>query len=160
MRILTSAALVLGVALLLAGCGDKNAKILSAAIYAKNVPVYKGAHFTETSGSESWGDEPDSYTHGTVWWFETKASKDEMLAYYTKLYPDAEKTDLDTGGVQLRIHPAGAGRFEDVTIVVADHELRIGEDVTPNTQARARGESVPAGGPSPPTTASSDDSGD
>lgn len=148
-----AAALVLG-ALALAGCGaDPNAKVLANAVYAKSIPVYKGAHFTETSGNESWGDDPNSYTQGTTWWFETKATQAEMLAFYEKLYPSAEKLEIETGGVELTIRPEGAATaFEDVTIYVCDHELRIGESVSPNTKARLRGE--PVADPGPPVEAS------
>ena len=95
--------------------------------------MFKGATFDEVMGDESWGDDPDSYTKGKTWWFKTKVSKDEVLAYYTKLYPNAERTELDSGGTQLRFVPTGASRFEDVTIVVGNGELRIGESVRPNT---------------------------
>lgn len=122
----------------LQGCGDSNAKVLADAVYAKNVPVYKGAKYSEQSGSESWGDEPGSYTKGSVWWFETKATKDELFSYYHGLYPNAERIDLDDGAIELRWVPEGATRFEDVEIVMADHELRIGEDVTPDALARKK----------------------
>ena len=79
----------------LAGCSNSQSKVLSDAVYAKHVPVYKGATFEEEMGNESWGDEPESYTKGRTWWFKTKASKDELLAYYVKLYPSADKTELD-----------------------------------------------------------------
>jgi hypothetical protein len=134
--------LALAAGLSLAGCSSGPAKVLSDSVYAKSVPVYKGAQFTESMGNESWGDEPGSYTHGETWWFKTKASKQELLDYYQKLYPEAEKLELDTGDVQLRWRPEGAERFEDVTVVVGDHELRIGESVRPETRARLRGEPV------------------
>jgi hypothetical protein len=114
----------------IAGCSSEQ-KVLANAVYAKDVPVFRGASFEETSGSESWGDDPDSYTKGTVWWFKTKASQAQLLAFYQNLYPNAEVTELETGGVQLRIVPAGALNFEDVTIMMKDGDLRIGEDVRP-----------------------------
>lgn len=94
----------------LMGCSgaNPNSKVLSEAVFAKNVPVYRGAVYTKSMGNESWGDEPESYTKGMTWWFETKASKDELLAYYTKLYPNAERTDLDSGAIQLSWVPEGA----------------------------------------------------
>jgi len=146
----------------LQGCSgsDPNARVLGEAVYAKNVPVYKGAKFEESMGNESWGDEPDSYTRGMTWWFETRASKADLLAYYEKLYPNAEKLELDTGAVQLRWVPEGATRFEDVTIVVDDQELRIGESVSPNTVARLKGEALPAAGNTAESASSEGDSDD
>ena len=127
------ALLALAVAAPLSGCGGSQQKVLADAVYAKDVPVFKGATFDDISGDESWGDDPDSYTKGKTWWFKTKASKEEMLAFYTKLYPNAEKIELDTGGIELRFVPEGALNFEDVTIVVSDGELRIGESCRPQT---------------------------
>jgi len=132
-RIGLLALLALATAVVLAGCGASQQKILADAVYAKNVPVFKGATFDEVMGDESWGDDPESYTKGKTWWFKTKASKAEMLSYYEKLYPNAEKTELDSGGVQLRFVPDGALKFEDVTIVLKDGELRIGETLRPAT---------------------------
>ncbi len=117
----------------LAGCGGSQQKVLADAVYAKDVPVFKGATFGDVSGDESWGDDPDFYTKGKLWRFKTKASKEEMLAYYEKLYPNAEKIDLNTGGIQLRFVPEGALSYEDVTIVVSEGELRIGESLRPQT---------------------------
>ena len=115
------------------GCssGSGKSKYLASAVYARDVPVFQGAAYDEMSGNEAWGDEPGSYTKGTTWWFKTKASKAELLAFYEKLYPNAEKLELDTGVIQLRWVPEGATRFEDVTIVVGDGELRIAESVAP-----------------------------
>ena len=134
--VLVAAVLISAPATMGCGASDPNAKVLNQAVYAKSVPVYRGAKFTQTMGNESWGDDSDSYTQGETWWFETKASKAEVLAYYEKLYPNAEKTELDTGDTQLRFKPEGSDNFEDVTIVVGEHELRIGESVRPNTKAR------------------------
>lgn len=123
----------------LQGCGDSNAKRLaSEAFYAKHVPVYKGAQYKESMGNESWGDEEGSYTKGMTWWFDTKATKDQLYAYYHGLYPNAERTDLDDGAIQLRWVPEGATRFEDITVVMDDHALRIGESVSPNSRLRAK----------------------
>jgi hypothetical protein len=160
----TRSAVLLAVAVLAAGMSlqgcsgtDANAKVLSDAIYAKNVPVYKGAKYVESMGNESWGDDPDSYTQGMTWWFETKATKDELLAYYTNLYPNAERTEMDTGGVQLRWVPEGATRFEDVDIFVNDQELRIGESVSPNTRNRLKGEAAASSEGGTTTEAASED---
>jgi len=131
---------------LLQGCGDSNAKVLAHAFYAKNVPVYKGAKYTESMGNESWGDEPGSYTKGMAWWFETKATKDQLYAYYHGLYPNAERMDLDDGAIQLRWVPEGATPFEDVTIVMKDQELTIGESVSPNSREAAKNAAAASSG--------------
>jgi len=156
------AAAILAAGSSLQGCSgsDPNAQVLSEAVFAKNIPVYKGAKFAEAIGNEMWGDEPDSYTKGMTWWFETKATKDELLSYYQKLYPNAERLDLEGGAVQLRWVPEGATRFEDVTIVVDDQELRIGESVSPNTVARLKGEAPAAGGNSAESASREGDSDD
>jgi len=124
---------------LVVGCGSNAQQtVLKDAVYAKTVPVFRGATFDQEMGDESWGDGADSYTKGTTWWFKTKAPKAELLAYYTKLYPNAERTELDSGDTQLRITPAGALKYEDVTIVIGEGELRIGESVSPNTLKKVR----------------------
>lgn len=149
----TLTALALAAGLSMSGCSSSGpSKVLSQAVFAKDVPVYKGATFEESMGNESWGDDPDSYTQGETWWFKTKATKQELLEFYEKLYPQAEKMELDNGVIQLSWRPEGAGRYEDVTVVIGDGELRIGESVRPNTKARLRGEQV---APDPPGMGSS-----
>jgi len=152
---------VIAAGMSLMGCSgmDENAKALSEAVYCKNVPVYKGAQYRESMGNESWGDEPGSYTKGMTWWFQTKASKDELVAYYQKLYPNAEKLELDDGAIQLRWVPEGATRFEDVTIVMDNQELRIGESVAPGSAERMKNGGAAAASSEGSTVESAGESG-
>ena len=129
-------------AALLGGCAAHPSASMSDAVYAGAVPVYQGARFSESMGNESWGDDPGSYTRGESWHFETAASRQALLAFYEKKYPQARKTELDSGSIELRLVPEGAQPFEDVTIVIGDHELTIGENVRPDTRERFRNQHV------------------
>ncbi|HEY2955680.1 MAG TPA: hypothetical protein VGK89_10580 [Candidatus Eisenbacteria bacterium] len=124
---------VLALALAVAGCAKSNKDLLPGAVYAaKTVTVYRHAELKDMMGSESYGDEPGSYTKGQCWFFSVKDSKEKVLAYYEQQFPNAERITNEDGSVTLRIIPEGADKFEDVHVTVRDGELQIAESVKPN----------------------------
>ncbi|NOT34878.1 MAG: hypothetical protein HOP12_12005 [Candidatus Eisenbacteria bacterium] len=56
-------------------------------------------------GSESWGDEADSYSYGMNWWCETRASREQVLAWYETKLPNAKREiDEDDGKYRVFEH--------------------------------------------------------
>jgi hypothetical protein len=129
--IVPAAFVLLAAGAALGGCAKSNKDLLPGAVYAQMVPVYKNAALKDQMGSESWGDEPDSYTKGQAWFFETKETQATLIAFYEKEFPNAQKTVNDDGSVTFRIIPEGAERFEDVNVTLRDHQVLIAEDCRP-----------------------------
>jgi len=122
-----------GLTLAAAGCASKSSQdLLPGAVYAASVvKVYGNATFRNVLGNESWGDGPDSYTQGQTWYFDTGDSQRQVLAFYERLLPGAERTTNDDGSVTFRIVPAGAEKNEYVQVTVGEGEIRIGERCRP-----------------------------
>ena len=119
------------VALALAGCAGSAKDQLPGAVYAaKTVKVYRTAELKDMMGSDSYGD-GGSHMKGQSWFFDVKASKDEMMAFYQKEFPGAERTTMEDGDVQFRIIPPGAEENEYVYVIVGDGNIRIGERCRP-----------------------------
>lgn len=122
----------LAVALLVAGCATHESKwsaeTASHVVYAKTIPLYPGATARDVMGSESWGDEPDSYSEGMTVWFEVKDySKAKVLAWYEERLRGAETEVLDDGAIQLTIPAPNAERGEDMGVVIEDTGFRVFE---------------------------------
>jgi hypothetical protein len=100
------------------------------AMFANQVPVYPGAQVTDSMGSQSYGDEADSYFEGMCYWLKFKGSTDQVIAFYDAALPNAEKTaDESDGATVWTFTPAGGHPADRVTVRVKDQELRITEDV-------------------------------
>jgi len=99
--------------------------------YATQIPLYPGTKIVSAMGSESWGDEADSYSYGMCWWCETKATKDELLAWYGSRLQNAERTNLpdDDNLIQFKVNPQGAQSGEDMGVwIEEDGKYRIFEN--------------------------------
>lgn len=129
--VITAALVLLAAGAALAGCAKSNKDLLPGAVYAQMVPVYKNCELKDQMGSESWGDEPDSYTKGQAWFFEVKESQDKLVAFYAQEFPNAEKIENEDGSVTFRIVPENAEPYEDVHITLRDNEVLIAEDCRP-----------------------------
>lgn len=109
----------------LVGCAAKetkwSAEAAQYAAYATRIPLYPGTKIKDAMGSESWGDGPQSYSYGMTWWCETKATRDELLAWYTARLPNAERaTPYDDNTIELKVIPEGAKPGEDMGVLIED----------------------------------------
>lgn len=108
----------------LVGCaanGGWDAASAEYAAYATQIPLYPGSKITDAMGSESWGDEPDSYSYGMTWWCETRATRDQVLAFYVSKLPNATRsTPYDDGSIELKVIPEGAKPGEDMGVLIGD----------------------------------------
>ena len=117
-----------------AGCGSRPAKwdaeAAQYAQYATQIPLYPGTKIVDAMGSESWGDEADSYSYGMTWWCETKATRDELLAWYAAQLPNAERSNpFEDEVVQLEVTPQGARPGETMGVQIGeDGKYRVYED--------------------------------
>ncbi len=125
---------LLGVlAVSLSGCAAKqgkwDAESAQYAAYATQIPLYPGTKITESMGSESWGDEPDSYAYGMTWWCETKATREQLVAWYEARLPNAKRaTPLGDGSIELTVVPTGAKPGEDMGVLIGeDGKYRVFE---------------------------------
>lgn len=117
---------------ILAGCGTQEAKWSSEAathvVYAKTIPLYPGARARDVSGSESWGDGPDTYSEGRTVWFEVPDySKEKVLAWYEERLRGCDTEVLDDGAIQLTIPAPNGERGEDMGVVIDDDGFRVFE---------------------------------
>jgi hypothetical protein len=101
------------------------------AVYANQVPVYPRAELTDAMGSESWGDEPDSYSKGMGWEFEFKGEKADVVTFYDAALPNAAREVAEDGEVIWTLVPEGALPGEEVMVRVGEKEFWIHEDVKP-----------------------------
>jgi hypothetical protein len=100
------------------------------AVFANQVPVYPGAKVTQAMGSESSGDDADSYSEGMCWYLEFQAPPERVIAFYDAALPNAERSVSEfDGGTEWTFVPAGGRPADRVTVHIKDHELRISEDV-------------------------------
>jgi len=109
----------------LSACGAQQAKwsaeAAEDAAYATQIPLYPGTKMVDAMGSESWGDEADSYSYGMTWWCETKATREQVLAWYEAKLPGAERsTPYEDGGVRLKLVPKGALPGEDMGVLIGE----------------------------------------
>lgn len=80
-------------------------------------------------GSETSGGDPDTATHGMVFWCLAEATKDEMIRWYAAALPGATREDLeDEGWVTFTLAPPGGSEGEDMGVLVEeDGKYRIFE---------------------------------
>ena len=131
-RHILAAAAAAALALAALGCGKSGRDLLPGAVYAADaVPVYRNAEFTGQMGNDTYGDGPGTHMQGQFWSFDVKDSKENVLAFYQRQFPNAERTTNEDGSVTLRIVPEGAEPNEDVYVTVDDGEIMIGEHCRP-----------------------------
>ena len=117
--------LVLAAASLLVSCAAKEqkwtAEAAQYAAYATQIPLYPGTQIADAMGSESWGDEPDSYIYGMTWWCETKATREQLLAWYQTRLPNAQQSrPYDDESIELKVIPEGAKPGEDMGVLIGE----------------------------------------
>ncbi|HKQ58174.1 MAG TPA: hypothetical protein VJY35_09925 [Candidatus Eisenbacteria bacterium] len=139
---------LLVVALAPAGCGAKSTP-LPYAVYANEVPIFAGAVFEDASGSTSLGDTPESGADGMAWFFKVRAPASKMVEFYEKRFPEAKRDPDWTDGVRLVWTPKGAKPGEELSVVIADNQFSIREEVRigtrpgdPNKDSREMAESM------------------
>lgn len=125
------------VVLCIAGCGGGgqtreakwDAESAQYAQYATVIPLYPGTKIVNAMGSESWGDDADSYSYGMSWWCETQATRDELLAWYEAHLPNAERSNQDDI-IQLKVSPQNGQPGEDMGVWIdeEDGKYRIFEN--------------------------------
>ena len=131
-RHLLAAAAAAALALSALGCGQSSRNLLPGSVYAADmVPVYRNAELTGQMGNDTYGDGPGTHMQGQFWSFDVKDTKADVLAFYERQFPNAERTTLDDGAVQLKVVPEGAEPNEYVYVTVSDGEIMIGERCKP-----------------------------
>lgn len=131
-RLTRWAAAGLAAALAVAGCATQEAKwsaeAASHVVYAKTIPLYPGAQARDVMGSQSWGDDPDSYSEGMSVWFEVKDySREKVLAWYEERLRGAETEVLDDGAIQLTIPAPNGEKGEDMGVIIDADGFRVFE---------------------------------
>jgi hypothetical protein len=124
-------AVILG-GMILGGCAAKEAKwsgeTASMVVYAKSIPLYPGARAKDAMGSESYGDEPDSYSEGMCVWFEIKDfDRARVLAWYEERLPGAKTQTFEDGAIELKVPAPNGEPGEDVGVVVSEKDFRVFE---------------------------------
>jgi len=108
--------------------GGWDAASAEYAAYATQIPLYPKTKITDAMGSESWGDGSDSYSYDMAWWCEVTATREQLLAFYTSKYPNAERSTPYEDKVQLEIIPEGAKAGEYMGILIEeDGKYRVFE---------------------------------
>lgn len=115
------------------GCGvgetKWDAEAAQYAAYATQIPLYPGTRITDAMGSESWGDGPESYSYGMNWSCETKATREELVAFYEAKLPGAERSTPYDNVIQLMVTPKGALPGETMGVLIEDGgKYRVFED--------------------------------
>lgn len=130
LRSMRIAAVVAG-AIALAGCATPEARwsgdAASLAVYATQVPLYPGAKAEDAMGSESWGDDPESYAEGMTFWFVVDAPMDKVVAWYDMKLVHAKRERDDDNNVVYTLTPTGAEPGEDVGVIVEEGKFRVFE---------------------------------
>jgi hypothetical protein len=120
-----------------AGCGEKQAKwtkeAAQHAVYATQIPLYPGAKVTEVMGSHSYGNSlSDLVSEGMTWWFETKATQEELTAWYTERLEGATREDTEDGDIVLTLAPPEGEEGEDMGVFIQEGGVfRVFEHTNP-----------------------------
>jgi hypothetical protein len=96
--------------------------------YANQIPVYPGAKIDDAMGSESWGDGPESHSYGMTWWFKTKATQPELIAFYDFALAGATRQVDDEGAVHWTLAPQAGEAGEEIGVTVDAEGFRIHEE--------------------------------
>ncbi len=119
------AAIVWAMALTATGCGEKQGKwtkeAAQYAVYATQIPLYPGAKVTEAMGSKGYGESlSDLVTEGMTWWFETKATREELTAWYAERLEGATREDTEDGDIIFTLVPPEGEEGEDMGVLIEE----------------------------------------
>ncbi len=115
---------------LIAGCAPRSTR-LDGAVYASSVPVYKNLKPADLMGGHYEDDEGNTISQTQTWFFDTKDSKEQVIAFYEKNFPGATKEVDEQGDVTFRLIPMGAESGESVHVTVREGQIMIGEECKP-----------------------------
>jgi hypothetical protein len=123
------------IAVLLAGCSQNHYaqwKKLDV-VYASQVPIFPGAEVEDAMGGNYYGESLDErVSESMTYWFKIDPQNhDQIVAFYAKALPNAERTVDEDGEVRFEFVPKGAEPGEKVWVGIAKDRLRIGEDTKP-----------------------------
>lgn len=110
---------------------DPKKSPMKGAVYAAQVPVYRGAKLKDVMGGNYYEDigGPVTFTSQS-WFFETKDPKQNVLDFYAKNLPQgARPVEAEPGTVAFKWFPPGAAEGEGVTVSIREGELQIGETI-------------------------------
>lgn len=104
---------------------------LGAATYAKDIPVYPGAHFTESGGGNYYDEIGGPVTaHSTSWFFTHSDPKSKVVEFYRSGMPAGTKPmETDDDDVGFEWIPPGVKEGDHVYVRISDSTLQIGEVV-------------------------------
>ena len=118
-------------ALALAGCGAHQ-RTLDGAVYANCVPIYKNIEPRNQMGGHYEDGEGNTVSQTQTWFFDASDSKEAIVEYYKKNFPDAQVSRSEDGDdVVFNFVPKGAEDGESVYVAVGDGGFRIGEECKP-----------------------------
>ena len=126
-------AIVFGVALtlVLTGCAVREARwsgeTAKLAVYATQIPLYPGAKVEDAMGSESYGDDPSTYSEGMMFWFKVEAPQDKVVAWYDMKLTNAKRDVDDDGNIVYTLTPNGADVGEDMGVILEPGKIRVFE---------------------------------
>lgn len=113
-------------------CAPREAKwtaeAASLAVYATQVPLYPGAMIEDSMGNESYGDDPESYSEGMVWWYNVRAPQEDIVSWYAAKLPNAKREVLEDGAVQFTLAPQGGEAGEDMGVIIENGKFRVFEN--------------------------------
>ena len=104
---------------------------IKGAVYASVIPIYPGAKFTDIMGGnyyEEFGG-PVTFTSQS-WFFDISDPVEKVVAFYRSKLPQGYRdVEAEEGSVAFEWTPPGAVDGEDVTVVISEGQLQIGETV-------------------------------
>ena len=124
-------------ALIATGCGEKQAKwtkeAAQYAVYATQIPLYPGAKVTEVMGSHSYGNSlADLVSEGMTWWFESKATRDELTEWYAERLAGATREDTEDGDIVFTLVAPDGEENEDMGVIIQEGGVfRVFENTGP-----------------------------
>ena len=82
-----------------------------------------GGHYEDDSGN--------TISQSQTWFFNATDSRDQIVEYYKRSFPEATVSNDETGDVVFKCVPKGAEDGESVWVAVGDDGFRIGEECKP-----------------------------
>ena len=122
-----------GLLALLTACGSTQESPLPGAVYAKKVPVYRGAKYVGSVGGESTARiGARASVESRSWFLTTGEPAEKLVAFYKRKLPDAKLAVNDAGESTFTLIPPGAEKGEVVQVIVRKGgDLQIKETVKP-----------------------------
>jgi len=124
------------VAVLLVGCSSENHyaqwKKLDV-VYASQVPIFPGAEVEDAMGGNYYGESLDQQvSESMTYWFKIDPKNhDQIVAFYEKALPSAQRSVDEDGEIRFEVVPKGAESGEKVWVMISKDRLRIGEETKP-----------------------------